>query len=167
MAVAFIFNKRREVLFLQKKPTSAFLPGLLVPVGGHMESGEISDPKRACLREIQEETGLGEHALTGLELRYIVHRMKDEREIRIQYIFTGEAAADSELVESDEGQLLWVDCNEVSSQHVSASTEAVIRHFLETGIYNHKTYIGTMHGKQGQAAMNWAVLEDWESRVSL
>ncbi|SDN22841.1 NUDIX domain-containing protein [Paenibacillus jilunlii] len=167
MAAAFLFNERREVLFLQKKPTSAFLPGLLVPIGGHMESSEIGDPKRACLREIQEETGLGEHALAGLELRYIVHRMKDEREIRIQYIFTGEAAAGSELVESEEGRLLWVDCSTISSQHASASTEEVMRHFLETGIHNHKTYIGTMHGMQGQAAMNWAVLEDWESRVSL
>ncbi|OKP85065.1 hypothetical protein A3844_17560 [Paenibacillus helianthi] len=167
MAVAFLLNERREMLFLQKKSTSAFLPGQLVPIGGHMEGEEISEPKRACLREIEEETGLAEHALAGLELRYIVHRIKDESEIRIQYIFTGEVQSGSRLMESDEGRLMWVDCGNVLNQRVTASTKEVVRHYLETGIHNHTTYIGTMHGLQGQAAMSWAVLEDWESRGSL
>lgn len=48
MAVAFLFNEHREVLFLQKKSDSAFLPGQLVPIGGHMEGDEIGEPKRAC-----------------------------------------------------------------------------------------------------------------------
>ncbi|OKP98866.1 NUDIX domain-containing protein [Paenibacillus sp. P46E] len=167
MAVAFLLNEHREVLFLQKKSDSAFLPGQLVPIGGHMEKDEISEPERACRREIQEETGLAEHALAGLELRYIVHRIKDESEIRIQYIFIGEVQAGSRLMESEEGRLMWVDCGNVMNQQVTASTKEVMGHYLETGIHNHKTYIGTMHGVQGQAAMSWAVLEDWESRGSL
>ncbi|MBW4082365.1 NUDIX domain-containing protein [Paenibacillus sp. S150] len=167
MAVALLFNEHHEVLFLQKKVNSRFLPGQLVPIGGHIVGGETGDPKRACLREIEEETGLEEHALTGLALRYIVHRMKDDQEIRIQYIFTGKVAADSELVESEEGRLSWVDCRTASHQPVTASTEEVMRHYLETGIHNNTTYIGTMHASQGQAAMSWSVLEDWEGRVSL
>ncbi|MNC09491.1 hypothetical protein D3C76_188250 [compost metagenome] len=60
---------------------------------------------------------------------------------------------------------MWADCRNVVNQQVTASNKEAMRHLLKTG--NQKTYIGTMHGLQGQAAMSWAVLEDWESRVSL
>ncbi|WP_054938920.1 NUDIX hydrolase [Paenibacillus ihuae] len=68
MAVAFLFNEAGELLFLQKKSASRFLGEYLVPIGGHLEDGEHNDPKRACIREIEEETGLTERAFQGLTL---------------------------------------------------------------------------------------------------
>lgn len=53
MTVAFLYNDKQEVLFLQKKSNSPFLPGRKVPVGGHMEEEEINTPYYACIREVK------------------------------------------------------------------------------------------------------------------
>ncbi|MBP1917451.1 8-oxo-dGTP pyrophosphatase MutT (NUDIX family) [Lederbergia galactosidilyticus] len=54
--MAFLLNEEQEVLFLQKRPKDSFLAGHLVPIGGHIDGDEINDPKKACIREIKEET---------------------------------------------------------------------------------------------------------------
>ncbi|WP_249896863.1 NUDIX domain-containing protein [Paenibacillus sp. PK3_47] len=163
LAVAFLLNDRMEMLFLQKKAESAFLPGYLVPVGGHMEEGEFNDPLRACIREIKEETGLPEQAVHNLSLRYIVHRIRSNREIRIQYVYTGHVPPESVPAGSDEGQLLWVDRNRLDSRQITASTKAIIDHYFAKGIHNKQIYTGTLYAQKGQAVMGWSVLEDWEA----
>lgn len=164
MAVAFLFNDKQQVLLLQKQSGSSFLPGYLVPVGGHMEAREINDPRQACLREIAEETGLAEQAVGSLALRYIIHRIKDDKEIRIQYIYTGSIRADSRFIESEEGRLLWVDCSTIAGRHVTASTQEVMQHYLKTGIHSSHVYVGTMHSYHGEPQMGWNMLEDWEGK---
>jgi 8-oxo-dGTP diphosphatase len=162
MAVAFLFNDNHEVLFLQKKPQAAFLSGYLVPVGGHLEEDELNDPQRACLREIEEETGLTIHDINDLSLRYIVHRVKEGQEIRIQYIYMGKAATGSRVRGSEEGQLEWVDCSTLKQRNATASTQEVLRHYMDTGIHNSMIYTGTMYSIQGEPAVQWAILQDWE-----
>ncbi|KKI91117.1 hypothetical protein WQ54_16680 [Bacillus sp. SA1-12] len=98
MAVAFLLNEEQEVLFLQKKPKETSLAGLLVPIGGHIEGDEIDEPQKACLREIEEETGLKSDYIYNLTLRYIVLRIKENQEIRIQYVFFGNVSKNSTLV---------------------------------------------------------------------
>lgn len=164
MAVAFLFNEAGEMLFLQKKSASRFLGGYLVPIGGHLQDGEYNDPKRACIREIEEETGLTERAVQGLTLRYIVNRNKGNQEIRVQYVYMGSVSADSGLVESEEGELLWIDNSKLAELKVTASTRALMEHYLETGIHNRQIYTGTMYPLQGEPAVGWNVLEDWEDK---
>lgn len=162
MAAAFLFNEDKEILLLQKKANSRFLGGHLVPVGGHIEDGEFSDPQRACLREIEEETGLAEQDLGGLTLRYIVNRLKAGQEIRIQYIFMGIVAPGSRIASGEEGELLWKDTGRLDGAHITASTSAVLQHYFETGIHNNYIYTGTMHSLQGEPAVSWSILDDWE-----
>lgn len=162
MAVALLFNEKQEVLFLQKKHGAAFLSGTLVPVGGHLKEDEITDPLKACLREIEEETGLTAHSIKGLALRYIIHRVKDYQEIRIQYIFTGGVASGSKLLDSEEGKLEWVDYSGLERLNVTASTQGVLSHYRETGIHNNTVYVGTMYSILGEPGVQWAILQDWE-----
>lgn len=164
MAVALLFNEKQEVLLLQKRPGSPFLPGYLVPIGGHMKADEINDPLHACLREIEEETGLTEQAVGSLALRYMIHRIKEDKEIRTQYIFSGTVRADSSFIESEEGRLMWVDGRTSADRHVTASTLEVMRHYLETGIHTSYVYVGSMHSYHGEPVMGWNVLEDWEGK---
>lgn len=165
MAVAFLFNEKDEVLFLQKRQEAAFLSGQLVPVGGHLEGHELSDPQQACLREIEEETGLTVHSINGLSLRYIVHRVKEEAEIRIQYIYMGRVTPGSRLVESEEGRLEWVDCGSLNLRNVTASTREVLSHYLVTGNHSSGVQVGVMHSLHGEPAVRWTALQDWEAEV--
>ncbi|CAM4429915.1 NUDIX hydrolase [Paenibacillus typhae] len=162
MAVAFLFNEAGEMLFLQKKSGSRFLGGHLVPIGGHVEEGEFGDPRQACVREIAEETGLAEPDVGGLKLRYIINRLKAGQEIRIQYIFMGIVASGSRLVSGEEGELLWLEAGKLDGMHVTASTRAVLQHYFEHAVHNESIFTGTMHSLQGEPAMAWSVLEDWE-----
>lgn len=163
MAVAFLLNEEQEVLFLQKRPKDTFLAGLLVPIGGHIEDGEINDPKNACIREIEEETGLRSDCIENLALRYIVLRIKDNQEIRIQHVFFGNISKNATLTESDEGSLEWVCCKEIPNQNVSATTIEIVKHYKEIGTFTESVYIGSMRSLEGRPEMTWGLLEDWEN----
>ncbi|WNS41343.1 NUDIX domain-containing protein [Paenibacillus sp. MMS20-IR301] len=165
LAVALLFNENHEVLFLQKKADAAFLPGHLVPIGGHLQAAEIGDPQRAALREIEEETGLTSPGLNSLALRYVVHQVRTDKEISIQYIFTGRVAAGSSLLESAEGSLVWAGYSGLERLVVTASTKEVLGHYLRTGIHTNEVYVGTMHLIHGKPAAAWAILQDLEGQV--
>ncbi|MFD1385480.1 NUDIX domain-containing protein [Oceanobacillus oncorhynchi subsp. oncorhynchi] len=165
MAVAFLFNDQQEVLFLQKKSNSPFLLGRMVPIGGHMEAGEINTPYHACIREIKEETGLTEKQLNNLRLRYVVHRMRNNSEIRIQYVYFGSVSVHSNLLESDEGELSWVNAQDIVNQAVTATTKEMMKHYMEIGKSTNKVYVGTMKSLNGEPDIAWGVLEDWEKQV--
>lgn len=162
MAVAFLQNEEQEVLFLQKKAKNTFFAGHLVPIGGHIDGDEINDPKKACIREIEEETGIKGDCIEELKLRYIVHRLKDNQEIRIQYVFFGNISKNSTLTESDEGSLEWLDYMEIPNRNVSATTIEIAKHSLELGISTEDVYIGSMKSLNGNPEITWALLEDWE-----
>jgi 8-oxo-dGTP diphosphatase len=162
MAVAFLFNEKQEVLFLQKKKKDTFLAGLLVPIGGHIEGDEINEPQKACFREIEEETGLKRDYIQDLTLRYVVLRIKDNQEIRIQYVFNGMVSENTALIESDEGSLSWIGYEGILKHNVSATTKEIVKHYDEIGKYNDKVYVGSMKSLHGKADITWGYLEDWE-----
>ncbi|EPY7704004.1 MULTISPECIES: NUDIX domain-containing protein [Bacillota] len=162
MAVAFLLSEEEEVLFLQKKQKDTFLAGFLVPIGGHIEGDEINEPQEACLREIEEETGLKSDCINNLTLRYIVLRVKGKQEIRIQYVFFGNVFKNATLIESDEGSLKWIDYKDIPNQNVSATTNEIVKHFNEIGKSTEKVYVGSMKSLKGNPEITWGLLEDWE-----
>lgn len=162
MAVAFLFKDKQDVLFLKKDSNSTFLAGHLVPIGGHIEGDEINNPEKACLREIEEETGLLETNISNLTLRYIVLRMKDNKEIRIQYVYFGDVSKESKVVESEEGQLSWINYDKIFDQNVSATTKEIITHYFTDGKFTDQVYVGSMKSFEGHPQITWAILEDWE-----
>jgi 8-oxo-dGTP diphosphatase len=162
MAVAFLFNEEQEVLFLQKKQKDTFLAGFLVPIGGHIEGEEMNEPQKACLREIEEETGITSEYIENLEFKYIVHRLKDTQEIRIQYVFFGNVLKNTKLIESNEGMLKWIGYNDIPKQNVSATTIEIIKHYKENGQAKERVYVGSMKSLKGKPDITWGLLEDWE-----
>ena len=163
MAVAFLFNEKQEVLLLQKKQNNTFLAGFLVPIGGHIEGDEINEPQKACFREIEEETGLKKDSIDHLTLRYIVLRIKDNQEIRIQYVFVGHVSKNSTLIESDEGSLFCIHYKDIlQNDRVSATTIEIIKHYDQISKYNEQVYVGSMKSTKGNPDVTWGLLEDWE-----
>lgn len=161
MAVAFLW-KDEEILFLQKRSDSLFLPGLMVPIGGHMEPEEIHTPNQACLREIEEETGLTNEDITELKLRYIVLRMKGTEEIRMQYVYLGQVKKEHKLIESAEGNVFWIHQSKAEHLHVTETTKEILKHFHKEGKQSDDVYVGSMKSANGKPDITWGLLEDWE-----
>ncbi|WP_080846508.1 NUDIX domain-containing protein [Cytobacillus gottheilii] len=162
MAVVFLLSEDQDVLFLQKKSKDSFFAGFLVPIGGHIEGHEINEPQEACLREIEEETGLKREFIENLKLRYIVHRIKENQEIRLQYVFFGNVSKINTLIESDEGSLAWVGYNDILRKNVSATTIEIVKHYKEIGKSTENVYVGSMRSLKGNPTITWGLLEDWE-----
>ncbi|MGP4040964.1 NUDIX domain-containing protein [Gracilibacillus sp. D59] len=162
MSVAFLFNDSNQILFLQKNSNSKFLPGLMVPIGGHLNGDEIDSLFRACVREIEEETGLRTNNIKNITLQYIILRMKNNNEIRIQYVYFGKVLHLSEIKESDEGSLSWIDYEEIINQNVSATTKEIIKHYRQKKSASDEVYVGSMKSLKGEPGITWSVLEDWE-----
>lgn len=108
--------------------------------GGHFEEGELNDPRKCVLREMQEELGLTEENITGLTLRYITLRLKNG-EIRQNYYFFARLKEEREL-HSNEGILRWVSWEEVPALEMPGSARHMILHYLKEGRFTDQLYGG-------------------------
>jgi len=117
-----------EVLLMHRNPDRKIAPDMWAPVGGHIEPDEIDDPKAACLREIEEETGIRAENIKNLNLRYITTR-KFEDEIRFVFFFMGEVAEKYDLPVCGEGVLHWMDFESLPELHMPFSTKQTILHW--------------------------------------
>ena len=81
-----------------------------IGIGGKFERGE--SPEDCILRETKEETGL---TLTSYRLRGVLTFVYNDDDAEMEYIFLYTADGfTGELIECDEGELAWVDKEEVS-----------------------------------------------------
>ena len=101
-AAAFL-RRGNEYLLMKRADNRKVAPGVWSAVGGHMEYGELNDPQAACLREIEEETGITAAQIRNLTLRYVVMRRYRDV-IRQTYIYFGETDAEPGVT-TDEGKL--------------------------------------------------------------
>lgn len=83
--------------------------GKWLGVGGHFEEGE--SPYDCAIREVFEETGL---VLASARYRAVVTFASDAYESEQMHLFTSDAFL-GELIECPEGELCWIDKNEVLS----------------------------------------------------
>lgn len=120
---------------------------------------EIAAPHKACLREIEEETGLSTKDVDDLSLRYIVHRMRDD-EIRTQYVYFGHVRT-RKVHGNEEGKLHWVPLSDVLDLDVTATTRFIFQHYMEIGIHSQSTFIGALEGRSGEPTVNWIPISDW------
>lgn len=156
MATAFIFNGSN--LLMIKKTGSSFIDHpFWSGLGGHLEPAELTEPRQACLREIYEESGLREHELDALTLRYVLIRLKGS-EIRQQYVYFGQTNK-TEVVESAEGELYWIRKDEVQSLHLSKIIQLMLEHYFDDEDKKHIT-VGTITMNEEAIQMIWTPLED-------
>ncbi|WP_182914227.1 NUDIX domain-containing protein [Paenibacillus sp. 1011MAR3C5] len=157
MATAFLFHNDSVLMMKKVKPASStdvFWTGL----GGHLEPYEWNSPKSACLREIFEESGIKEHEVEGLTLRYILLRIK-EHEIRQQFVYFG-TTEQTNWIESAEGELHWVHRDEVLHLQLSRIIHYMIKHYNDHP--HHKAImIGTIaRDTTDEPFIQWAELTD-------
>ncbi len=79
-----------------------------IGIGGKFEKNE--SPEECIIREVKEETGLD---LKSYKLRCIVTYVSTNWETEYMYVFTSDNFT-GELIECNEGDLQWIDKNEVT-----------------------------------------------------
>lgn len=157
MATAYIF-KDNKVLMMKKSNSRLYNSEFWSGLGGHIEPNELNSPKAACLREIFEESGIVESELSEIRLKYILIRIK-ENEIRQQYVYFGETAK-HQLVTSNEGELYWLEMDEIMTKSISRINREMLEHYI-SHIEDQGIYVGVITIKeQEEPVMQWSELRD-------
>ncbi|MDR1704484.1 MAG: NUDIX hydrolase [Clostridiales bacterium] len=155
---AFLRNNG-NILLIKRAGNRVILPGVWSGVGGHMEPGELNNPSAACIREIEEETGIASSDINGLELLYVILRRFND-EIRQSYIYFGETSKTG-VVQTDEGELFWVSENELLEREFSATFTAMLEHYIKRDRDDRAVYAGVAGNDGGRLRMVWARCEDF------
>ncbi|MEI7025254.1 NUDIX domain-containing protein [Paenibacillus sp. y28] len=141
LIAAAVLMTDQELLMMKRSPSRSLSPGVWAAVGGHMEPGEMASPREAVLREIAEETGIPSSRITGLTLRYILIRQK-ENEIRQQFMYFGRISRLT-LPACDEGTLHWIPFSEVLDREIPFTYRSMLEHYFTHGEAKH-VWIGTI-----------------------
>lgn len=161
MSTAFLLSDDK-FLMMKRAENRVFNPGIWAGVGGHLEKEEISNPFASCLREIEEETGLTSNDISGLKLRYIIHRLSSKNnEIRQQYVYFGNALR-REVTQTDEGQLHWIESSKLLSLKSARTTFFIFQHYLDKGKESSDIFVGSVFNGNQEARVCWTPLQDWE-----
>ena len=105
--LCYIEKDHSYLMLHRTKKENDLNEGKWIGVGGKFETDET--PDECLLREVYEETGL---TLTSYCLRGIVTFLSDVWETEYMYLFTADAFT-GEVKECSEGDLEWVDLDEV------------------------------------------------------
>lgn len=123
--------KDEKMLLLYRIGSRVIKDSYTGTAGGHFEKEELNDPKACVLRELVEETGLGEKDIGGLALRYVTLRLKGG-EIRQNYYYFAKLESDI-AVSSKEGKLQWVNLDMAPDLDMPFTAKYVVKHYLEVG----------------------------------
>lgn len=83
-----------------------------IGVGGHFEKDE--SPEECLLREVKEETG---YTLTSYRYRGLVTFISGKGATEYMSLFTADGF-EGEPIECDEGELVWVDIDEIENLNI-------------------------------------------------
>ena len=118
-----------EVILMQRGPDKKIAPGLWSGIGGHIEPSEINSPITACLREIEEETGILPAQIEKIDLRYFV-LCKSEETFDSIYYFSVELKEKCPLNQTSEGALHWVKLQDGTSCQMTPFMKRIYSHWI-------------------------------------
>ena len=158
--VAAFLHNNGNYLLMKRADNRKIAPGVWSGIGGHIEPHEINDPISACYREIEEESGITRDRISSLELLYIITR-RSENEIRQSYIYFGETEQ-TELSQTDEGELFWIPCSELLEREYTKTFTAMLEHYIKRDDNDNSVYVGVADDDNSKLKMSWARCEDFE-----
>lgn len=117
-------------LLLKRSPDKRFLPNRYTGLGGRVEADELGDLKRSVLRELFEETGLGEGDLEHLALRRLLTHNRPGEPLTNLFYFTA-ALRRYALPNCTEGTLYWVTPEDLRALDIVETTAQVLPKLAE------------------------------------
>lgn len=111
------------MLLHRRRPPNA---GTWNGIGGRLKPGE--DPFTACIREVREETGfsIADPTLVGL----LVITVRSTGDLWVLYVFRV-IAPEGKPIASEEGDLRWVDGDQILSLHTPADLPVILPRILK------------------------------------
>lgn len=157
LACAYLKYKD-EILMMKRAPTMKLYPGAWSPIGGHMEGFELNDPMSACIREINEETGLKEQDLLDMQLKYITYR-RINNELRIQHIYFGTALR-KDVTSCSEGELFWINQDDLLNLKMSFVNTNILQHYFKIGRTSRNIFIAAASGENDNPKINISAISN-------
>jgi 8-oxo-dGTP diphosphatase len=157
---AFLEKDGKFLLMLRAK-NRRLAAGVWCGVGGHVEQCELNHPQAACLREIEEETGITAEHVAELTLRYLIIRRGGDT-LRLNYVYFGRT--DSEpTVNTAEGVLHWIPRESLAERKYTATFTKMIEHYISHPDEK-RVVIGVAFG-EGECEMTFTPAVDFESKT--
>lgn len=138
-----IYISRGEEMLMLYRIGSRVVDPSWCGIGGHFEQEELNDPKACMLRELEEEIGLTEQDLEGLQLRYVTLRLK-KGEIRQNYYYFARLRQGVDpAMESDEGRVRWIPFDQLLEKEMPLTARQMLTHYMSTGRFDDALYSGS------------------------
>ena len=142
---AIYLLKEDKVLLLYRQGGKVVNDVWTGSAGGHFEKDELNDAKACVIRELQEELGVQENELEGLQLRYVALRYT-KGEIRQNYYFFAELKDNvDENLHSNEGECRWFAIDEISELEMPLTAKYMMDHYCKVGRFTDRVYVGVTY----------------------
>lgn len=117
-------------LLLKRSSSKRLLPNRYTGLGGRVETDEFGDLRRSVLRELLEETGLGERDLEHLALRRLLTHNRPGEPLTNLFYFTA-ALKTYVLPSCTEGTLHWTESEDFAELDIIETTAQVLPRLVE------------------------------------
>lgn len=146
--VCFVKDKdTNKILFLKRNREP--MSGMVTGVGGKTEFDE--DINASCVREVFEETGL---KVKDVSLKGVVKTILEGKDSSwILFVYTANKA-DGNLIDCNEGELCWVDDDQVYSQNLIGFIRKIMPAVLEEKGFLEGTIVHDLKGNIVKETLN-------------
>ncbi len=123
--LCYIEDNGKYLMLLRNKKHKDVNEGKWIGVGGRLESGE--SPEECICREVLEETGL---SITEYRMRGVLTFSSEGWEDEYIFVFTSHKFSGN-LKECDEGELRWIDKEEVMNLNLWEGDRIFLKNILD------------------------------------
>jgi 8-oxo-dGTP diphosphatase len=157
--VCFILDEETNKVLLLKRNREP-MKDQCTGVGGKTHFQE--DINLSCIREVKEETGFD---VKEVKLKGVIKTiLEGKKSSWILFVYTANKFT-GDLIDCDEGQLTWVNKDEILSENLIGFIRRIIPHVLEENEFIEGTIVHDMTGKVIEEKIS-IKLENPESLIS-